>query len=171
VIRILHSSQIFAAMTGRDGGADFQAVLMDFGSTREARVIVNSRAEAVQLQEDAEAHCSAPYRSVPGPLLRVCCAAAAAALLTIHASALRVGRREAMLPYSLEANASSGVLWLSHVPFIENVAPLGGTDSLFSSKLVGSCRAPELYDVPSHCVVDQRIDVWSLGESFVGFRV
>lgn len=24
-------------------------------------------------------------------------------------------------------------------------------------------RAPELYDVPSSCIVDERIDVWSLG--------
>ena len=24
-------------------------------------------------------------------------------------------------------------------------------------------RAPELFDVPSHCVVDERVDVWSLG--------
>ncbi len=39
-----------------------QAVLMDFGSTREARMEINSRSEAVTLQEDAEAHCSAPYR-------------------------------------------------------------------------------------------------------------
>ena len=40
----------------------FHAVLMDFGSTREARMEIRSRAEAVKLQEDAEAHCSAPYR-------------------------------------------------------------------------------------------------------------
>ena len=24
-------------------------------------------------------------------------------------------------------------------------------------------KAPELYDVPSQCTIDQRIDVWSLG--------
>lgn len=41
---------------------NLQAVLMDFGSTREAHVEVKSRTEAVKLQEDAEAHCSAPYR-------------------------------------------------------------------------------------------------------------
>lgn len=28
-----------------------------------------------------------------------------------------------------------------------------------------SCRAPELFDVPSHCTIDQRIDIWSLGTS------
>lgn len=24
-------------------------------------------------------------------------------------------------------------------------------------------RPPELFDVPSHCAVDERVDVWSLG--------
>ena len=24
-------------------------------------------------------------------------------------------------------------------------------------------RAPELFDVPSHCTIDERVDVWSLG--------
>ncbi|EIE27433.1 hypothetical protein COCSUDRAFT_39101 [Coccomyxa subellipsoidea C-169] len=57
----------------------------DFGSTRQARVEVQSRQQAMSVQEDAEAHCSAPY------------------------------------------------------------------------------RAPELFDVPSQCVLDERVDVWSLG--------
>ena len=47
-------------VSGENGG--MHAVLMDFGSTREAYMEINSRSEAVQLQEDAEAHCSAPYR-------------------------------------------------------------------------------------------------------------
>ncbi|BDA48777.1 Serine/threonine-protein kinase 16 [Coccomyxa sp. Obi] len=63
----------------------FHAVLMDFGSTRPARVEVKNRQQAMSIQEDAEAHCSAPY------------------------------------------------------------------------------RAPELFDVPSQCVLDERVDVWSLG--------
>merc|ERR1712147_404496 len=67
------------------GGQGVEAVLMDFGSVREARRTINSRMEALRLQEDAEAHCTAAY------------------------------------------------------------------------------RAPELFDVPSDCVVDARIDVWSLG--------
>ena len=25
-------------------------------------------------------------------------------------------------------------------------------------------RAPELFDVPSKCTIDERVDVWSLGE-------
>lgn len=62
-----------------------QAVLMDFGSARPARVTVRNRTEALSLQEEAEKLCSAPY------------------------------------------------------------------------------RAPELFDVASQCVVDERIDVWSLG--------
>lgn len=57
----------------------------DFGSTRPARVEVKNRQQAMSIQEDAEAHCSAPY------------------------------------------------------------------------------RAPELFDVPSRCVLDERVDVWSLG--------
>lgn len=57
----------------------------DFGSTRLARVEVKNRQQAMSIQEDAEAHCSAPY------------------------------------------------------------------------------RAPELFDVPSQCVLDERVDVWSLG--------
>ncbi len=34
----------------------------DFGSAREARVVVRNRQQALAQQEDAEAHCSAPYR-------------------------------------------------------------------------------------------------------------
>eukprot|EP00891_Asterochloris_glomerata_P009358 jgi/Astpho2/9358/e_gw1.00142.26.1_t len=61
------------------------AMLMDFGSARSAPVEIQNRTEALTLQEDAEAHCTAPY------------------------------------------------------------------------------KAPELYDVPSQCTIDQRIDIWSLG--------
>ncbi|KAK9815571.1 hypothetical protein WJX72_006053 [[Myrmecia] bisecta] len=66
-------------------GGEFAAVLMDFGSTLPAIVHVNSRQEALALQEEAEAHCTAPY------------------------------------------------------------------------------KAPELFDVASHCTLDERVDVWSLG--------
>ncbi|XP_047328588.1 probable serine/threonine-protein kinase DDB_G0291350 [Impatiens glandulifera] len=39
------------------------AVIMDFGSTRPARREIRSRSEALQLQEWASEHCSAPYRA------------------------------------------------------------------------------------------------------------
>lgn len=39
------------------------AILMDFGSARPARRQIRSRAEALQLQEWASEHCSAPYRA------------------------------------------------------------------------------------------------------------
>ena len=32
-------------------------------------------------------------------------------------------------------------------------------------------RAPELYDVPSDCTIDARIDVWSIGEEFCHIRM
>ena len=67
------------------GEGTVEAVLMDFGSVREARRTVSSRLEALRLQEDAEAHCTAAY------------------------------------------------------------------------------RAPELFDVPSECTVDEKVDIWSLG--------
>ena len=57
----------------------------DFGSTRPARVEVCERRQALEVQEEAQAHSSAPY------------------------------------------------------------------------------RAPELFDVPSRCSIDERTDVWSLG--------
>ncbi len=41
----------------------FQAVLMDFGSCQEGRVQIASRAQALVMQEDAERHCTAPYRA------------------------------------------------------------------------------------------------------------
>ncbi|EFN55898.1 hypothetical protein CHLNCDRAFT_145529 [Chlorella variabilis] len=63
----------------------YEAVLMDFGSTRTARVVVRNRSEAMSVQEDAERQCTAPY------------------------------------------------------------------------------RASELWDVPSFCAIDERVDVWSLG--------
>lgn len=59
--------------------------IQDFGSTRPARVEVQDRRQALEVQEEAEAHSSAPY------------------------------------------------------------------------------RAPELFDVPSRCSIDERTDVWSLG--------
>ncbi|XP_074278079.1 uncharacterized protein LOC141601682 [Silene latifolia] len=61
------------------------AILMDFGSARPARRQIRSRTEALQLQEWASEHCSAPY------------------------------------------------------------------------------RAPELWDCPSNCDIDERTDIWSLG--------
>ncbi|KAJ4961961.1 hypothetical protein NE237_021871 [Protea cynaroides] len=39
------------------------AILMDFGSAQPARKQIRSRAEALQLQEWAAEHCSAPYRA------------------------------------------------------------------------------------------------------------
>merc|ERR1719321_2348059 len=69
----------------RPGEGAVEAVLMDFGSVREARRTVSSRLEALRLQEEAEAHCTAAY------------------------------------------------------------------------------RAPELFDVPSECTVDEKVDIWSLG--------
>lgn len=75
-------------MEGEEGlgsQGEYHAVLMDFGSTKPARVEVFNRTEAVAVQEDAEAHCTAPY------------------------------------------------------------------------------RAPELWDVPSRCSLDERVDVWSAG--------
>lgn len=62
-----------------------KAVLMDFGSVRPAKIHVTSRADALAVQEDAERHCSAPY------------------------------------------------------------------------------RAPELWDVPSSCCIDERVDIWAAG--------
>ncbi|PRW20781.1 Serine threonine- kinase 16 [Chlorella sorokiniana] len=62
-----------------------EAVLMDFGSARPMPVAVRSRSQAMAAQEDAERHCTAPF------------------------------------------------------------------------------RAPELWDVPSSCTLDERVDVWSLG--------
>ncbi|KAL2935480.1 Serine/threonine-protein kinase 16 [Bienertia sinuspersici] len=40
-----------------------RAILMDFGSARPARKQIQSRAEALQLQEWAAEHCSAPFRA------------------------------------------------------------------------------------------------------------
>ncbi|KXZ45753.1 hypothetical protein GPECTOR_51g739 [Gonium pectorale] len=41
----------------------YRCVLMDFGSARSRTVELPSRPAALALQEDAEAHCSAPYRA------------------------------------------------------------------------------------------------------------
>ncbi|CAO2826894.1 unnamed protein product [Amaranthus hypochondriacus] len=71
-------------ITHRKGQAPL-AILMDFGSARPGRRQIQSRAEALQLQEWASEHCSAPF------------------------------------------------------------------------------RAPELWDCPSHCNIDERTDIWSLG--------
>ncbi|KNA11866.1 hypothetical protein SOVF_131160 [Spinacia oleracea] len=71
-------------ITHRRGQAP-RAILMDFGSARPARRQIQSRAEALQLQEWAVEHCSAPF------------------------------------------------------------------------------RAPELWDCPSQCNIDERTDIWSLG--------
>jgi serine/threonine kinase 16 len=50
------------ALTHRKGQL-LLAVLMDFGSARPARKQIRSRAEALQLQEWAAEHCSAPFRA------------------------------------------------------------------------------------------------------------
>ncbi|QDZ25946.1 serine/threonine-protein kinase [Chloropicon primus] len=47
-----------------EGSLDpYQAVLMDFGSARPARVTIKSRAEALKAQEEAESHTTGTYRS------------------------------------------------------------------------------------------------------------
>lgn len=71
--------------SGGKRGAALVPVLMDFGSTKPARLSVRSRTEALLLQEDAAQNCSMAY------------------------------------------------------------------------------RAPELWDPPSECEIDERTDVWSLG--------
>ena len=65
--------------------AGLHGVLIDFGSCGSARTMINSRAQALAMQEDAERNCTAPY------------------------------------------------------------------------------RCPELWDVPSECVIDEKVDIWSLG--------
>ena len=67
------------------GTAGLHGVLIDFGSCGNSRTMISSRAQALEMQEDAERNCTAPYRS------------------------------------------------------------------------------PELWDVPSECVIDEKIDIWSLG--------
>eukprot|EP00897_Mesotaenium_endlicherianum_P004543 jgi/Mesen1/4116/ME000216S03371 len=47
----------------RKGGAHVSAVIMDFGSTRAARHNIQSRSAALELQEWAAQHCTAPYRA------------------------------------------------------------------------------------------------------------
>ncbi|KAK9118766.1 hypothetical protein Scep_016859 [Stephania cephalantha] len=49
-------------ITHRKGQAPL-AILMDFGSARPARKEIRSRSEALQLQEWAAEHCSAPFRA------------------------------------------------------------------------------------------------------------
>lgn len=49
-------------LTRRKGQAPL-AILMDFGSARPARKQIRSRSEALQLQEWASEHCSAPFRA------------------------------------------------------------------------------------------------------------
>ncbi|KAM7471199.1 hypothetical protein LguiA_009382 [Lonicera macranthoides] len=50
------------ALTRRKGQPPL-AILMDFGSARPARKQIHSRSEALQLQEWASEHCSAPFRA------------------------------------------------------------------------------------------------------------
>mmetsp|Transcript_42260 Transcript_42260/g.100253 ORF Transcript_42260/g.100253 Transcript_42260/m.100253 type:complete len:178 (-) Transcript_42260:688-1221(-) len=85
--RDIKPQNVLVCASGKDRNEEtiYQVALTDFGSTRLAVQEITCRADALRLQEDAEANCSAPY------------------------------------------------------------------------------RAPELFDVPSQCVVDGRVDVWSLG--------
>lgn len=78
-------AQPLHAIGAEPPGSSYHAVVMDFGSCQEAHIEVQNRTEALAVQEDAEAHCTAPY------------------------------------------------------------------------------KAPELFDVPSQCIIDERVDVWSLG--------
>ena len=43
-------------------GDTWEAAVADLGSTSQARIVITSRQEAIALQDEAEAHCSAPYR-------------------------------------------------------------------------------------------------------------
>eukprot|EP00877_Chromochloris_zofingiensis_P009930 jgi/Chrzof1/5190/Cz15g15140.t1 len=74
-----------AHLQATDQELGYEAVVMDFGSARQSCVQVTNRLDALALQEDAEAHCTATY------------------------------------------------------------------------------RAPEVLDVPSHCTISDKVDVWSLG--------
>lgn len=82
---VARSADDFSKKHANNPKPSLKAVLMDFGSAGPAVVTINSRSQALSLQEDAEKYCSAPY------------------------------------------------------------------------------RAPELWDVPSSCIINEKIDVWSAG--------
>lgn len=61
--RHVHAHGVQEGSEAVPGGGRFRAVLMDFGSTREAAVDVHSRTEALAVQEDADAHCRRACRA------------------------------------------------------------------------------------------------------------
>ncbi len=55
----------------------------------------------------------------------------------------------------------------SVLPWLTGKYGNNGTHSVFSQVLESEslifCRAPELFAVPSHCDIDEKTDIWSLG--------
>eukprot|EP00887_Chlorella_sp_A99_P007826 scaffold20.g7826.t1 len=119
-------------------GRRYEAALTDFGSTRPSHVVVRNRSEALALQEDAEASGERGQEGrAPAPLMgqvRWMCVEAAAALRCILPNpTLNSPSCPPPLPRRTQRHCSA--------PY----------------------RAPELWEVPSSCTVDERVDVWSLG--------
>ncbi|KAL4856247.1 Serine/threonine-protein kinase ENV7 [Chlorella vulgaris] len=111
----------------------YEAVLMDFGSTRTALVQVRNRAEAMAVQEDAEAS------NLP---------ADGGAASSISASFKRGSLAGNLFVRLLLLSLSEACGVLLHHCERQCTAPY---------------RAPELWDVASCCTLDERVDVWSLG--------
>ena len=125
----------------------FHAVLMDFGSARPARTEVHSRMEALTLQEDAEVR--------PAP------ARASYAGLHARVTSLSAGFQ------TLKFSRSSSVAWGGGATSSARALETADGKALGCAALQAHCtapyKAPELYDVPSECTLNERVDIWSLG--------
>lgn len=91
------------------GPQSWRAVIMDFGSARPRHANVAARSDAVAVQEDAEANCTAPYRA---PELFDCPSPAALDYAACDVWSLGVTAFAAMYgqsPFQLAANAGGSV--------------------------------------------------------------
>ncbi len=168
------------------GGGRLRAVLMDFGSAAPARVDVRSRAEALAAQENAEAHCRRAPAGAQGPA-PACAARRAARLLGLRCPQMRKARAwqpcqchkqgrgtmgkwgalgdllTARMRMQTRACAPRGAA-LPPATWCRRSTPSRGFARLrLPAARSAPYRAPELWDVPSACRLDERVDVWSLG--------
>jgi serine/threonine kinase 16 len=110
-----------------------EPVLMDFGSVAEARVNVSNRQQALAVQENADILCTPQYLIVP---------------LLLSFFSLSFLSLPSPFPLSSSIPFSS--------PSFASLSPLHSLRSTIY-------RAPELFNVPSECTIDERTDIWSLG--------
>lgn len=139
-------------------GDGYEAVIMDFGSAREAKAQIGNRAEALSAQEEAEAMCTATYRAPELFDVLSCCTLdyATADVWSLGCTLYAVMYGASPFQVAMDAGASLALAVMSCAVPWPRVAPQDRyPDELH--ELVAACLAVDPAARPSAADVVQRL--------------